>query len=197
MCFLQNFVFFVVEREQKRQTKDNWNFWFWFFCTKMAVSWRTSVFQTKPCWNPYFYSVFWVRAFWAKVSKKEILDTHQKRKNWLITKKLFFGVFGVFSVFFFCFLLFLFSFVFGGFLFFFGGFKGQSRWPEGPPHFPKPSLFCFFGFFVFDFFWRVQGSCEVALRATSLGPNSLSLFFLILSYVFCSTWLFLISKQTT
>ena len=38
-------------------------------------------FSTKPCWNPCFYSVFWVHAFWAKVSKKEILDTHQKMEK--------------------------------------------------------------------------------------------------------------------
>ena len=30
--------------------------------------------------------------------------------------------------------LFLFCFCFVFFLFFFGGFKGQVRWPEGPPH---------------------------------------------------------------
>ena len=58
---------------------------------------------------------------------------------------------------------------------------------------PKPSLFfgfcflfvvffclfvCFFGFcfFLFLFFWRVEGSGEVAQRATSLGPKP-SLFF--------------------
>ena len=37
----------------------------------------------KKCFaeTPYLYSVFWVRAFWAKLPKKEILDTHQKRKN--------------------------------------------------------------------------------------------------------------------
>ena len=27
-------------------------------------------FSKKRPWNPYFYSVFWVRAFWAKLSKK-------------------------------------------------------------------------------------------------------------------------------
>ena len=41
-----------------------------FFGPKMAVSWRICVFQKKVCWNPYFYSVFGVRAFWAKLSKK-------------------------------------------------------------------------------------------------------------------------------
>ena len=26
-------------------------------------------FSKKTCWNPYFYSVFWVRAFWARCKK--------------------------------------------------------------------------------------------------------------------------------
>ena len=47
----------------------------------------------------YFYSVFWVRALWAKVSKQEILDTHQKReKERLITEKLLFSIFAVFCL---------------------------------------------------------------------------------------------------
>ena len=45
---------------------------------------------------------------------------------------------------FFVFVLFLFFFVF-----LFGGFKGQVRWPEGPPHLAlnPPYLFVFFVFF--------------------------------------------------
>ena len=58
----------------------------------------------------------------------------------------------------FCFLfvVFLFSlFVFFWFLFFFisvffGGFKGQVRWPKGPPHLDlNPPYFVCFVFFVF------------------------------------------------
>ena len=45
-------------------------------------------------------------------------------------------------------------------LFFFGGFKGQVRWPEGPPHLalnpPYFICFCFFGF-SFVFFWGGGG----------------------------------------
>ena len=66
--------------------------------------------------------------------------------------------------FFFCFLFF---FVFLLFFFLFGGFKGQVRWPEGPPHlalnppyflvfvFCLLFLFFFVVFFFFCFFWRV------------------------------------------
>ena len=32
------FLFFVVEREETSKKKDNWNFWIWVFCPKMAVS---------------------------------------------------------------------------------------------------------------------------------------------------------------
>ena len=92
---------------------------------------------------------------------------------------LLFGVGLVFSLALFCFVLGcccfclcffgLFFFLFC-FLFFFGGFKGQVRWPEGPPHLAlnPPYLFCFFCYlvvvffvfcfvfcFCFCFFWRV------------------------------------------
>ena len=66
-----------------------------------------------------------------------------------------------FSVFFFflffcsCFFLFLLFLLFC----FFGRFKGQVRWPKGPPHLalnPPYFLFLFFVlFFVVLFFWRV------------------------------------------
>ena len=84
-----------------------------------------------------------------------------------------FRCFGVFCFWFFFFVLLLFLFCllcywFCGwmllffFLFFcfvfFGGFKGQVRWPEGPPHLalnpPYFICFCFFGFsFVLFFFF--------------------------------------------
>ena len=62
----------------------------------------------------------------------------------------------------FCFLCFVLGFVVGCccfvfFVVFFGGFKGQVRWPEGPPHLalnPPYFLFClvFFPLFCFLFF---------------------------------------------
>ena len=50
-------------------------------------------------------------------------------------------------------LFFCFCFLFFVFLFcFFGGFKGQVRWPKGPPHLAlNPSLFSFCFFFGFCF----------------------------------------------
>ena len=107
----------------------------------MAVSWRISAFQKKGAWNPYFYSVFRVRAVWAKLSKKEILDTHPKRKNIFSDNwKAHFWVFLVFSCFFLFFFLCLFFLVCCFFLCFF--LRATSLGP-------KPSLFvCFFCFFV-------------------------------------------------
>ena len=128
---------------------------FGFFCPKMAVSCRISVFQKMPCWNPYFYSVFWVRAFLAKLSKKGKFwtPTKNKRKIWLITEKLIFWYFCVFYCFFFFFCFFL-----GIFLcLFFGGFTGQVRWPEGPPRLalnPPCLFFCCFLFLFCLFFWE-------------------------------------------
>ena len=126
---------------------------------KVAVSWRITAFPKMPCWNPYLYSVFWVCAFWAKLSKKQFLNTPPKRKRkfWLITENLFFGLFVFFL--FLSFFSFWFFFVFWGVLFFlcfFAGFKGQVRCPEGPPHLAlnPPYFFClvFFVFLFFPFF---------------------------------------------
>ena len=98
-------------------------------------------FKKMPCRNPYFYSVFWVRVFGQVVKKGKFWTPKNKRKIWLITEKLIFWYFVFFS-FFVC--------------FFFGGFKGQVRWPEGPPHLALNLpyyylLFCFISFFVFFF----------------------------------------------
>ena len=132
-----------------------------FFGPKMAVSWRTSAFQKKTCWNPNFYSAFWVRTLWAKMSKKENLKTHQKRKKtWLITGKLFFvGIFVFFCCFFLVFVCFFLFSLSSLFLFFclFWGFKGQVRWPEGPPHLaqnPPYLFFCFCCLFCLLFFFE-------------------------------------------
>ena len=55
------------------------------------------------------------------------------------------------------FVLFLFCFFvfFWFFCCFFGGFKGQVRWPKGPPHLAlnPPYLFFLFVFFWFSFFF--------------------------------------------
>ena len=74
-------------------------------------------------------------------------------------------VFGVGSCFAFVFVFLFFLFVFFSFLFlffvlfsvvlFFGGFKGQVRWPKGPPHLAlNPPYFLFFVVCCFVF-WRV------------------------------------------
>ena len=137
---------FCCWKRRKREKIDNWNFWFWFFCRKMAVSWRTSVFQKKPCWNPYFYSVLGC-AFLGQGVKKREFWTPTKRR---LTEKIVFGCFWCFSCFFFFrFFLWLLFFVFGG-------LKGQVRWPEGPPHLAlNPLYFCLVFFCVFVFVFLV------------------------------------------
>ena len=110
--------------------------------------------KKQTCWNPYFYSVFWVRAFWAKLSKTESWDTHQnKRKNLTDNWKALFWYFLCFLCYFlfffslFCFWVFVFlgGFCFFCFCFLFEGFKGQVRWPEGPPHLALNPPYLFFG----------------------------------------------------
>ena len=63
---------------------------------------------------------------------------------------VFFGFGGFLILFVFVFLLIFLCFVFV--FVFFGGFKGQVRWPKGPPHLalnpPYFICFCFFFFFV-------------------------------------------------
>ena len=62
------------------------------------------------------------------------------------------------SLFVFCFVFVLFFVCFWFFCCFFGGFKGQVRWPEGPPHLAlnPPYLFFLFVFFWFSFFFLVH-----------------------------------------
>ena len=81
---------------------------FWFFWSKMAVSWRICFFKKKVCWNPYFYSVFRVRAFRAKLSKKGNFGHPPKKKKILTDNwKAHFWVFFGFSCFFCSFFVFL------------------------------------------------------------------------------------------
>ena len=155
---------FTLLKETEGKKNDNWNFWILFFCPKMAVSWRITFFPKMPCSNPYFYRVFWVRVFWAKLLKKAIFGHPQKRKILTDNWKALFWYFCVF-------LLFLsFSFLFLFFcLFFLGGFKGQVRWPEGPPHLalnpPYNFIFLCFSFFFFVVFLFVCfGGFECQVR---------------------------------
>ena len=80
-----------------------------FFGPKMAVSWRI-YFSKKKVAETLFYGVFWVRDFWAKLSKGKFWTPTQKRRKFsLITEKLIFEYFLFFLVFFF--LIFFFFFV--------------------------------------------------------------------------------------
>ena len=106
--FSRFLCFFVVEREEKRQKNDNWNFWI-CFCPKMAVSWRITVFPKMPCWNPYFYSVFGCALSGPSCQKGNFWTPPKKKKFWLIIEKLF--LFLVFLCFFFFFFFLSFSFL--------------------------------------------------------------------------------------
>ena len=66
-------------------------------------------------------------------------------------------VFLLFLLFFFVLVFFVFVFVF--FVLFFGRFKGQVRWPKGPPHLAlnPPYFFGFCFFCCFDFFGGFKG----------------------------------------
>ena len=66
---------FLLFKQRKNENNDSWNFWIWVFWSKHG-RFLTHMFQIAEA--PIFYSVSGVRAFWAKLSTKEILDTHQK-----------------------------------------------------------------------------------------------------------------------
>ena len=62
---------FLLLKEKKTGKKnDNWNLWILVFLVQKWPFRDAHLLFKKRAWNPYFYSVFWVRAFWAKVSKK-------------------------------------------------------------------------------------------------------------------------------
>ena len=70
----------------------------------------------------------------------------------------------LFALFFFVIWLLFFFFVFVFVFVFFGGFKGQVRWPEGPPHLalnPPYFLFVFLFLFFFVSFFFFVFSCFV------------------------------------
>ena len=155
---------------------------FGFFCPKMAVSWRATVFQKMFCWNPDFYCVFWGRVFWAEFSKEGIFDTHQKKKltdNWKVHFLIFLCFFCFLSLLFvFCWFFVLF-FCFLFFVFFLG---------------PKP-FFCFGLFYLFIFCLFLSVPLCFSLAFFGLPPFqflflclSLSLscfFFFLLVFLVC------------
>ena len=163
------FVFFVFEREENRQKKMITEIYkFWVFWSKNGRFVTHICFPKKSPEIPIFIVFFGCALSGPRCQKREILKSHPKKgKILLITEKLLFGIFAVFFLgFFFSFFLFFclvffvcFFFVF--LVFFVGGFKGQVRWPKGPPHLalnPPYFFFCFcFLFFVlfFCFFWRL------------------------------------------
>ena len=133
---------------------------------------------------------FGFRFFGPRCKKGKIWKATQKRKNWLITEKLFFGIFAVF-----CLASFFLFFCFFCFCVFFGGFKGQVRWPEGPPHLtlnpPYYFFFCFF-FFVLFFCWFFFEGLRVS-PPHLLGPKP-SLFVFVF-WGFLIFWFFFYTKQ--
>ena len=117
-------------------------------------------FVTHNCFSkigvlkPYFYSMFGGARFLGQFVKRGNFWTPPPKKKKIMTDnwKLTFWYFLV------CLVVFPFVLVFCFFCVccFFGGFKGQVRWPEGPPHLAlNPPYFVFvccssFPFFAFN-----------------------------------------------
>ena len=185
-----------------------------FWSKKWPFSWRITSFQKKIAWNPYFYSVFGCAFSGPRCQKKAIFWIPCQKKKKILTDnwKALFLVFLCFLLFlswffffccfllFFCFVYFVFVFV----LFLFGGFKGQVRWPKGPPHLalnpPYFFVFCFFFvFFVLFFFGGFKGQVRWPKGPPHLALNPPYFLFFFFGFCFFSLLCFLcfsIDKKT-
>ena len=174
------------------------------------------------------FVVFWGCAFSGpSCQKRQFLDTPPPKKKKILTDNwkalfwvflCFFYIFFLFFCFFvFCYLFFVvFLFLFFVLFVLFGGFKGQMRWPKGPPHLAlNPPYFCFcfcffcsFPFFAFNrktlffplkkaFLFIFCVSLSLSLNLFWLPPFSvslcLSLSLLLLSFFLPSCLSFLLS----
>ena len=121
----------------RKGTNDNWNFGFSCFGPEMAVSWPVSVFKNVFVETP-FNSVLWVRAFWAKLSKRDFW-TKKRKQNILIDnwKAHFWGILSFFLVF------------FEGLIVRWGGPKGSPHLALNPPYLFWFVMFCFLLLFTF------------------------------------------------
>ena len=112
---------------------------FWFFWSKNG-RFVTHICFPKKGLKPLFYSVLGVSAFWAKVSKKG--KFWKATQKWLITEKLFFGIFAVFLGGLLFFLVFCFGFCFL-FCFLVFLYKKNLLFPL------DKGIFCLFSVFLF------------------------------------------------
>ena len=72
------FSVFFFQREEKGKTITG-ILGFGFFGSKNGGFVTGNCYSKIGLLKPYFYSVFWVRAFWAKLSKKDsLLDKNKK-----------------------------------------------------------------------------------------------------------------------
>ena len=164
------------------------------------------LFKKKGPKTPIFIVLFGFRFFGPRCKKGKFWKATQKKgKICLITEKLVFGIFAVFFCWLLFFLLFcLFFFCSFVFVFFFGGFKGQVRWPEGPPHLalnPPYYFLCFFCLFVcfcfvfllvfcWFFFGGFKGQVRWPEGPPHLALNPPYLFLLFLLFCFCFGFVF-------
>ena len=107
-------------------------------------------FSKNALLKPLLLKGFLGARFLAQLSRKGNFEHPPKTKekfDWKL-KNFFWGYLCVFLD-----ILFFFLFLFC-FLFFFGGFKGQVRWPEGPPHLAlNPPYLLLLLLLLFCFVW--------------------------------------------
>ena len=140
--------------------------------------------------------------FWIPCQKKKKILTDNWKALFLVF--LCFLLFLSWFFFFCCFLLFfLFCFIlFFLFCFCLGGFKGQVRWPKGPPHLalnpPYFFVFVFFLFFCFVFFGGFKGQVRWPKGPPHLALNPpYFLFFFWFLFVFFALLSLFFNRQKT
>ena len=76
------FVFFVVEREETGKRNGNWNFWILVFCSKNGrFVTHMFFFKKKFAETPIFIVFLGCALLGPSCQKREILDTHPKKKK--------------------------------------------------------------------------------------------------------------------
>ena len=73
-------VFLLLQEKKKAKKNDNWNFWICLFVPKWPFR-DTELFSKKWVAETPIFIVFWGARFLAKLSKREILDTHHKKSD--------------------------------------------------------------------------------------------------------------------
>ena len=148
----------------------------------MAVLWRISAFQKNLPDTPIFIVFFGWALFGSRCQKRDFEKPPKKRKIWLITEKLFFGIFAVFFGGGASFFLFFCWFFLEGLRVKWGGPKGHLTWPSTL----LICFCCFYCFFVLFFVFCFLFFGFFNTEKTLFSPQQRAFFCLFSVFLFLS-----------